>query len=175
MADCPEVAEKLDEYLAMNVALHEAAPLRYPAPPAARILGSLEFADPPAQTTPDKVTPLKQPAARTPRRTWWIGVAALFVVTILAVGSNLVWFNRVNNLERALQTEATPRPTPPAPFSVMLRSEDAHHRLLLPTDAGLPDAQARVIWNSEIEVGVVVRDRAGTACAGHGLPVMGRA
>lgn len=159
---CPEVAQELADYARLSIALHDAVPMRYDAPPAAQILAKLN----PAQATPE-AAPAKRAApqeARTTaqavprptRRNWWLAVAAVFAVGLVGVVSNLFWVNRVNELEQAqadLQAQINTRPTPSQPFAVNLSPDEVHHRVLTATTAGLPGAEARVIWNSEIEVG----------------------
>jgi hypothetical protein len=162
LADCPELTEELADYAAINEALHQAVPLRYPAPPAERILGALrqpanhpaEFQDDPG-VAESKIAVLKPPARG--RHLWWLSIAALFVVTVLAVGSNLYWSAQVNRLRTAqenLTSRLNAQPTP-GPLPVVLKPEDSHHRRLTATTAGQPDAQAQVIWNSDIEVGAL--------------------
>ena len=152
--DCPEAARELEEYAALATALHDAVPLRHEAPPAARILSRIEFGDEGETTPTENITPLTQPAPR--RGFWWLSIAALFVIALLAIGSNLFWLDRVSELEAnqaELVEQINTRPTPTTPFSVVLNPRNTHHRELSATTAGQPNAAARVIWNSEIEVG----------------------
>jgi anti-sigma-K factor RskA len=162
LADCPELNDELKDYAALNEALHQAVPLRYAAPPASRILAKIaqpashpaEFLDDAAED--EKIIPLTQPGG--PRGLWWLSIAALFVVTVLAVGSNLYWSDQVNRLQEAQQELAqqiNQIATPDQPLLVDLRPEDSHHRRLTATAASQPDARAEVIWNSHIEVGAL--------------------
>ena len=72
-------------------------------------------------------------------------------MTVLAVGSNLLWLNRFNELEQSQTIAATQAP-PQQPLAVMFDPAATHQRLLLPT-SDENGALARVIWNSEFEVG----------------------
>ncbi|MBZ0302526.1 MAG: anti-sigma factor [Anaerolineae bacterium] len=161
LVDCPELADELADYAVLTDALHRAVPARFPAPPAARILAGIhqpanhpaEFRDEADEPPPAlRMVPRAQPI-RT-RRWWWVSIAALFVVTLLSVGSNLYWADQVNRLREAVPTQSVP-PTPAQPLPVTLKPEDSHHRRLTATAAGQPDAQAQVIWNSDIEVGAL--------------------
>jgi anti-sigma-K factor RskA len=143
--DCPELVDELAEYASMMTAMHEAVPLRYTAPPVSRLFADLKPAQPLTLAVESKVA--KNPQ----RRLWWISIAALFVVTALAVGSNLLWLNRVNELEAAQQLQLTQQPTR-SPLAIMFDPAATHQRVLLPT-SDENGAMARVIWNSEFEVG----------------------
>lgn len=157
LVECPELAEELAEYAGLHEALLYAVPQRHQAPPVSRLLAGLsqpanhgaEFAD----EEPAKVIALPQPAVRKRSQVWWLGIAALFIVTVLAVGSNLLWFYENAALRSQLATPVTP--AAPGYLPVILKPEDSHHRRLTATAAGQPDAQAQVIWNSDIEVGAL--------------------
>lgn len=158
LVECPELAEELAEYAGLHEALLYAVPQRYQAPPVSRLLAGLnqpanhvaEFEDDTLRV--ETLAVLPKPAPRK-RGLWWLGVAALFVVTVLAVGSNLLWFYENAELRSQLSIQKTPAPTGFLP--VVLKPEDSHHRRLSATTAGQPDAQAQVIWNSDIEVGAL--------------------
>ena len=143
LMDCPELNEELADYAALSDALNRAVPQRFQAPPAHKILA-------PLQPAAAKTVPLAKPAAS--RRTLWWSIAALFVVTVLAVGSNVYWAGEVGQLR--LSATATPQVTPSF-FPIALRPQDSHHRRLSATTTDQPDAQAEVIWNSDIEVGAL--------------------
>lgn len=145
LIDCPELADELADYAVVSDALHHAVPPRYQAPPASRILA------PVIEQKTSKTLPLVQPRSS---RVWWLSIAALFVVTVLAVGSNLLWLNEVNSLRQAPPTPPA-QVTPPSYLPITLKPEDSHHRRLTATTSGQPDAQAEVIWNSDIEVGAL--------------------
>jgi hypothetical protein len=159
LADCPEVAEELADYVALLDTMNHSLPLRHPAPPAARILAGITDGAP-ARPTPRPRQPAPPPQPQSlpaPRRArWWWSAAALLLVTLLALGSNWLWWREVDNLRQtqaALLDQLNARPTPQSPFALVLNPEDSHQRVLLPTDAGQDGALARVIWNSEFEVG----------------------
>jgi anti-sigma-K factor RskA len=81
----------------------------------------------------------------------------MLVMTVLAIGSNLLWLRETSVLRLQLTAQATPQivmGTPPF-LPITLKPEDSHHRRLTATTAGQPDAQAQVIWNSDIEVGAL--------------------
>ncbi len=146
LMDCPELNEELAEYAALSDALNQAVPQRFQAPPAHRIL------NPVLQPAAAKTVPLAKSTAS--RRALWWSIAALFVVTVLAVGSNIYWAGEVGQLRQEVTLQATPQLTPPF-FPVALRPQDSHHRRLSATTTDQPDAQAEVIWNSDIEVGAL--------------------
>jgi hypothetical protein len=161
LADCPELRAELADYQGLAEALHHAVPLRHSAPAAERILGPILRGETPTTTQPqptlrsEKVIPLP-PKPR--RQVWWISIAALFVVTVLAVGSNLYWSDQVQALRAAQQdliTQINQAATPVQALPVSLRREDSHHRRLTATTTNQPGAQAEVIWNSHIEVGAL--------------------
>ncbi len=145
LPDCPELIDELADYADMTLALHAAVPQRYEAPPAARLFAELKPAVPAQALADNKVVQF------TYRRFWWVSIAALFAVTVLAVGSNLLWLDRFNQLEQSQQVAATPAPTQ-QPLAVMFDPAETHQRVLLPT-SDVDGARARVIWNSEFEVG----------------------
>lgn len=144
LMDCPELTDELAEYIALSDALNRAVPQRFQAPPAHKILAPLQ------QPAGGKVVPLARPA----RRTLWWSIAALFAVTILAVGSNIYWAGEVSQLRQEVTTQVTPQVTPSF-LPIALRPQDSHHRRLSATTTDQPDAQAQVIWNSDIEVGAL--------------------
>lgn len=146
LVDCPELAEELADYAALNDALNRAVPQRFQAPPAHKILAGLQ------EPSASKVISMTKPAAS--RRALWWSIAALFAVTVLAVGSNLYWFGEVGQLRQQATPQVTPQLTPPV-FPVALRPQDSHHRRLTATTTDQPTAQAEVIWNSDIEVGAL--------------------
>jgi anti-sigma-K factor RskA len=145
LADCPELQQELKDYAQITEALHYAVPLRYNAPPADDILTDLAGESSPAVPQ----TELKVVAR--PRRTyWWLGVAALLAITLISLAANFFSLNEIRALRQALNT---PPSTPSQPFNVVLNAQQAHHRVLTPPTADGGQTLARVIWNSEIEVG----------------------
>ena len=158
LADCPELLDDLAEYATLTEAMHLAVALRHDAPPADRILAPLRQS---GRAYKAATSDRSHPETRAPwRRAWWFAMAALFVVTVLAVGSNILWYTQTRDLQRAqqaLQASQMRFPTPgQSVLPAILKPENSQHRRLTATAAGQPGAQAQVLWNSGIDVGAMM-------------------
>lgn len=176
LAECPELAGEMGEYLALSQAMLHLVPQKE-TPPAFDDMPPLPSTQqahthagnhhqPPKITqlhTSTPVVPLHtskaeaQPQKRKQRTTggntrmWWGAVAAALVLILL---TNVYWLSQVNTLrdsQRILEQRLAEQEQRQA--IVPVTSNEQHHRELLATQDNNTEAHATVLWNAGKETG----------------------
>ncbi len=167
LADCPELAAEMSEYLALSDAMLHIVPQTH-EPPAFDAMPPLPKVDRPAQPTKPKIThlhtsspaiPMKtaeMPVARSKvtastTRAWWAAVAA---AVALVIATNIYWLNEVSSLrsdQRDLEQRLAIQEQQQTITAVT--TNEQHHRELLATLEDHTQAHATVLWNAGNESG----------------------
>jgi anti-sigma-K factor RskA len=146
LAECPEVAAELAEYLAL------ADEMLFTAP-AADAPVRRESWMPPLPATPPQFAPT--PVER-PRR-WWgrqLGIAAVAVAVIGLTVMNVTWFTRLNELQDN-QRQLLARLDEQQALLAAVGAGSAEEIQLTATEDGQAGSHATILWNPQHQIGSV--------------------